>query len=129
VTLRRQLLLATAPLALAVALLGALAVRTVTSLGRTSDAILADNYRSVLAAQRMKEALERIDSAALFAASGEPVRARAQVEEQTGIFDRELRVTEQNITEPGEDVLAAELGARWQDYQTRLAACLAAGRA
>jgi len=129
VTLRRQLLLATAPLALAVALLGALAVRTVTSLGRTSDAILADNYRSVLAAQRMKEALERIDSAALFAASGEPVRARAQVEEQTGIFDRELRVTEQNITEPGEDVLAAELGARWQDYQTRLAACLAAGSA
>lgn len=124
--LRRQLLLAAAPLAIAVASLGVLAVRTVTSLGRTGEAILADNYRSVLAAQRMKEAIERLDSAALFAASGEPERARAQVAEQRRVFDEELRVEEENLTEPGEGELAADLRARWETYQAQLAACLAA---
>ena len=61
-TLRRKLLLAQAPLAAVLGILGAIALRTLSDLGQSSERILQDNYRSVLAAQRMKEALERIDS-------------------------------------------------------------------
>ena len=60
-TFRTRLLLAEAPLALALALVGLVAVLTVGQLGRAGEEVLANNYRSVLAAQRMKEALERID--------------------------------------------------------------------
>ena len=50
---------------------GALGDRDVLRLGNKIDVILRENYRSVLAAQRMKEALERMDSAALFAIGGQ----------------------------------------------------------
>lgn len=68
--LRGKLLLAQIPLGLALALVGVVAVSSVRALGISSDQILKENYRSVLAAQRMKESLERIDSAAIFFASG-----------------------------------------------------------
>jgi two-component system, NtrC family, sensor histidine kinase KinB len=68
--LRTKLLLAQVPLALALLVLGAIAITTIGQLGLSSERILKDNYRSVLAAQRMKEAIERMDSAALFIALG-----------------------------------------------------------
>src|SRR6185503_14242390 len=74
-TLRGKLLLALAPLALALALLGGVSLWTVARLGLRSQVILKDNYRSVLAAERMKEALERLDSAALFRLAGRPDQA------------------------------------------------------
>ena len=90
-SLKAKLLLAQAPLALALALLGIFSGAVTTALGQEARLILADNYRSVLAAERMKEALERINSAALvparrpatsavaeIAANREPVRGRAR---------------------------------------------------
>ena len=63
----------------------------------------SDNYRSVLAAQRMKEAIERIDSArAVPASRASASRARAQIDAARRSFESELRVQEGNITEPGE---------------------------
>jgi len=50
-TLRARLLLAQGPLALALLIVAVVAILTASSLGRTGDRILADNYRSVLAAQ------------------------------------------------------------------------------
>src|SRR5581483_8447755 len=64
--LYRKLLLAQAPIGLALALVGIFSALVVSYLGSHSQTILKDNYRSVLAAQRMKEAIERMDSAALF---------------------------------------------------------------
>src|SRR5205823_6235393 len=72
VTLRTKLVLAQLPLAAGLTLLGFVALRTLDALGRSSQRILQDNYRSVLAAQRMKEAVERVDSAAVFRAAGWP---------------------------------------------------------
>jgi len=71
VKLRTRLLLAQVPLALALTVVGAVAVGTLADLGKSGQRVLADNYRSVLAAQRMKESLERIDSAAMFLVIGE----------------------------------------------------------
>ena len=50
---RTQLLLAGVPLAVALVVVGLFAVRSIGFLDRSSQAILAHNYRSVLAAQRI----------------------------------------------------------------------------
>ena len=52
-TLRGKLLGAQAVLAVALALVGLIAVGSVRTLGQATDEILKDNYRSVLAAPRM----------------------------------------------------------------------------
>jgi signal transduction histidine kinase len=117
VTLRRKLLLAQAPLAAVLAVLGAVALRTLSELGHSSERILQANYRSVLAAQRMKESLERIDSAAAFRALGRPDLSDAQAAPDLKRFDDELRVQEQNITEPGEVEATHALRAEWSRYQ------------
>jgi two-component system, NtrC family, sensor histidine kinase KinB len=101
VSLRAKLLWALAPLALVLIALGTISVRGMTSLGEGAELILKDNYRSVLAAQRMKDALERID--------------RGQAE--TRLFDDELLAQEQNITEPGEAEATRELRAAWESYK------------
>ena len=64
-SLRLKLLLAQAPIAAALLLIAIVAVRTTDALGRSAGAILAENYRSVLAAQRMQDAIEDLDRAAL----------------------------------------------------------------
>ena len=74
-TLRGKLVLAQAPLALALVAVGVVSTLTTTRLGERSRLILADNYRSVLAAQRMKESLERLDTKALVVLSGHRAEA------------------------------------------------------
>jgi signal transduction histidine kinase len=116
--LKTKILLAQAPMALALILLGVIAVTTIDRLGSASEKILKDNYRSVLAAQRMKEAIERIDSAALFTVLGQLEKAQQQAASNRKIFESELEVQQNNITEPGEQVATADLAAAWQDYTT-----------
>ena len=123
-TIRARLLLAAAPTALALALLGAFALRAISELGRASQTILAQNYRSVLASQRMKEALERIDSGALFSATGQRERGLAQQAEQRRAFETELRVEEGNITEEGEAEAVGALRRDWDGYRRALDECL-----
>jgi hypothetical protein len=117
VRLQTQLLLASTPLAAGLALLGFVSLRTVDELGRSSQRILQDNYRSVLAAQRMKEAAERIDSAAVFRAAGRPEKADQQAPPNLRKFEEELSVQEHNITEPGEEEATRQLREAWNDYQ------------
>jgi NtrC-family two-component system sensor histidine kinase KinB len=71
-------------------------------LGGASRRIIADNYVSVVAAQQMKESLERQDSAALFTLIGQPGRAQVQLREHRARFDAALERARGNITEPGE---------------------------
>ena len=56
---RAKLLLAVLPLVLAIAGIGALSILTAAQLGENPDAMLRQNYQSVLAAQTMREALAR----------------------------------------------------------------------
>jgi two-component system, NtrC family, sensor histidine kinase KinB len=127
VTVRARLMLAAAPLAFALALVGALAASEAGRLGQTSQAILSDNYRSVLAAQRMKEALERLEDAARAAALGHPELAASGQQEERRNFETALRAEEGNITEPGEAELAKALRTKWEKYEKQLDDCL--GRA
>ncbi len=77
-TLRTKLLLGYAGFVLALGVLGAWSARTLSQMSAVSGRIIAENYDSVVAAQDMKESLERQDSAALFDLLGEHDRARRQ---------------------------------------------------
>ncbi|MBJ6760613.1 HAMP domain-containing protein [Myxococcaceae bacterium JPH2] len=125
-TLRGRLLLAQAPLALALVLLGVMAVVTLGRVGRSGQQILEDNYRSVLATQRMTEQLERMDSAALFIVAGDRERGVAQQAEQRPRLESELRVQEGNITEPGEAEATRRMRVAWERYRTEFDAFLQA---
>src|SRR3989339_91372 len=114
--LKTKLLLAQVPLALALLVLGAIAITTIGQLGAHSEKILKDNYRTVLATQRMKESMERMDSAALFIALGQREEGRKLAWPNRKLFEAELEVQKNNITEPGEQEATAVLSARWQDY-------------
>jgi signal transduction histidine kinase len=114
--LRPKLLLAALPLALALAVVVVVSVLGVDALGQTSGRILQDNYRSVIAAQRMKESIERMDSAALFRVLGSHAKADALVQIHRDAFETELRRQEENLTEAGEDAITARLREGWSRY-------------
>jgi NtrC-family two-component system sensor histidine kinase KinB len=75
-TPRSRLLLGIVPLLAIMVGMGLWAVIMFHRLGSNIDVILRENYRSVLAAQNMKESLERMDSAVLFAIGGQEARGR-----------------------------------------------------
>jgi signal transduction histidine kinase len=118
--LYKKLLLAQAPMAVALAIVGVFSVVVVSFLGTHSQTILKDNYRSVLAAQRMKEAIERMDSAALFLVAGQRQKGIEQAEKYRPVFEAELKVQEGNITEHGEKEFNERLRAAWIEYQAAL---------
>ena len=64
--LRTKLLLGYGGFILALGVLGAWSARTLNQMSAVSGRIISENYDSVVAAQDMKESLERQDSAALF---------------------------------------------------------------
>src|SRR5438552_18388218 len=103
--LRTKLLLGYAGFVLALGLLGAWSARTLSQMSAVSGRIIADNYDSVIAAQDMKESLERQDSAALFALLGQHERARTQLREHRRRFNAAFEKAAHNITEPGESAL------------------------
>ncbi len=71
-------------------------------MGGVSRNIIADNYESVVAAQEMKESLDRQGSAVLLALLGERERAMQQMTENRKRFDAAFQRAANNITEPGE---------------------------
>ncbi len=124
-TLRGRVLLAQAPLALALVLVGVVAVATLSRLGQSGPRVLQENYRSVLAAQEMTAELERMDSAALFILAGERERGLAQQSLHRGRVEAQLRLQEGNVTEPAEDSATARLRGSWRSYVAAYDAFLA----
>ncbi len=115
-TLRTKLLASPAPLAVVLVLLGVASVKTLRSLGESPELILKDNYRSVLATERMIDVVGRLQQVALEQAAGrQPAIAAAELRSQ---FDQELTLQEHNITEAGEDEATAKLRESWQRYLT-----------
>jgi two-component system, NtrC family, sensor histidine kinase KinB len=85
-------------------------------LGGSIDVILRENYRSVIACERMKEALERMDSGALFALAGEAQQGRALVAQNHPRFEEALKIELGNITLPGEGERAERLRQLYAAY-------------
>src|SRR5512138_1156377 len=97
--LRSKLLLGYLVFVVALAALGAWGALRLRDMGGVSKRIISDNYDSVVAAQQMKESLERMDSAAVFFLLGRRDLASAQLSEHRGRFDRAFDTAAHNITE------------------------------
>jgi len=97
-------------------------------LGRSIQVILSENFRSVLAAQDMKESLERMDSGALFSLTGDPAQGRTLVEAYGPRFREALALELSNLTLPGERERAERIAALYERYQAAVEAVLDDGR-
>jgi signal transduction histidine kinase len=120
VSLRAKLLAAMAPLLIAMLVMVVVGSRTTTALGDNSRRILNENYRSVLAAQRMKESIEQIDRECGLVAAGQAALEGTATSSARKRFDDELGVELHNITEPGEAQTADTLRRRWLEYERAL---------
>jgi two-component system, NtrC family, sensor histidine kinase KinB len=116
-SLRARLVLTLVPLLLLVLLLGSLAVAVIYNLGGRIDAILRENYDSVIAMERLNEAVERIDSSFQFAIAGDEKNARQQYAETWPEYMKSLELERENITLPGEADLVRRLDAATATYR------------
>lgn len=101
-SLRVKLLLSYLIFVTALVVLGGWSAWRLREMGSVSRRIISNNYDSVVAAQEMKESLERQDSAALFALLGARNKAIAQLREHRARFDANFQKAANNITEIGE---------------------------
>jgi PAS domain S-box-containing protein len=124
--LRTKLLVGYAGFVFALGVLGTWSARTLSQMSAVSGRIIAENYDSVVAAQDMKESLERQDSAALFDLLGQQDRARRQTGEHRSRFNAAFDKAAANITERGEsDTIRAIRDSR-DEYYRRFDAFLTA---
>lgn len=100
--LRSKLLFSFLTFVAALVVLGGWGAWRLREMGGVSRRIISNNYDSVVAAQEMKESLERQDSAALFALLGAHDKAIAQLREHRARFDQNFEKAANNITEIGE---------------------------
>ena len=123
--MRRRILLGLLPLLILLAVVGGYGIALFTHLGGAVDVILRENYRSIVAAQNMKESAERMDSALLFTLAGEEDLGRKMFEENLPVFERNLKAELNNITIPGEGELARKVEKLHQQYNERAKAFFA----
>lgn len=84
-------------------LAGAWSIYQMRDLGSAFQEILNDNYKSINAAKKMGEALEREDSGVLLLIMGNGEEGRAVIESADRLFQENLGIAGNNITIPGEE--------------------------
>jgi len=90
------------------------------NLGQASDAILRENYRSILAAENMVYAVERQDSAILLILLGYEEEGWKQFRENEGQFFQWLARAKDNITVEGEDKIVSAVEKGYSAYLHRV---------
>lgn len=93
------------------------AVMNLVSLGKATDAILRENYRSILAAENMVDALERQDSAILIVILGDKESGIKQFRDNEAVFIEWLARSKDNITIQGEGELVQNIESRYSNYR------------
>ncbi len=107
--LRTKLVLGFVGLLAILIAVGVESITLLSQLGGSIDVILRENYKSVIACERMKESLERMDSGALFALAGHAPQGSALAREHRPRFEAALETELGNITLPGEGERAERL--------------------
>lgn len=92
------------------------AVLSLLTLGRASEAILRENYRSIQAAENMIDAIERQNSNILLTETGHEEARLAQSRHNEVEFLEWLGRAKDNITLPGEKQIVQTIGLSYQDY-------------
>ena len=128
-SLRTQILLGYGLVFLSAGLVLAWAVVNLLRLGTASDAILSENYRSIEAAEHMRDALERQDSAVLLYVLGSEAEGARQFEANEGRFHRWFGRAEDNVTIPGEQAILAAVDSAYSAYAAAFTGLVEAGGA
>ncbi len=115
-SLRQKLLLGFGGLLLITLIGGIQSIIQFRYLGQSIDVILKENYRSVIACQDMKEALERMDSGILFTFLGYQQEGTDLIRKNEAVFGKALDIELHNITISGEREKAADLKALYAAY-------------
>jgi len=118
--LRQKLSLGFGGLLIIIAIIGFQSILNLTRLGESIDVILKENYRSVIACQQIKEALERIDSGLLFSLLGYSEKGEELINRNKLALEKALQIELNNITVPGEGEKAAQLEGLYGQYKTTL---------
>jgi Signal transduction histidine kinase involved in nitrogen fixation and metabolism regulation len=116
-TLKRKILVGYGIIFTLMVIVFAWAIVNLVSLGKATNAILSENYRSILAAGNMIEMLERQDSAILLMASGEGRKGIAQFRENEVPFLEWLARAKDNITIEGEAELVRSIERAYVAYR------------
>ncbi len=117
-SLRQKLLVGFSGLLLIIAVIGIKNIVQVTDLGGAIDSILKENYRSVIACQAMKEALESMDDGAQSIILGSGKEATQAIDNKTLQFEKALNIELNNITLKGEGEMAHHLQGLYSRYKS-----------
>ena len=118
--IRQKLLIGFGGLLLIIILIGTKSILQVTDLGGAIDAILRENYRSVIACQDMRTALEVIDEGSRLIQLGYRDEGIKSIDKYIPVFEKALKVELNNITEPGEGELASKIKTLFMDYKSKV---------
>jgi NtrC-family two-component system sensor histidine kinase KinB len=116
-TLKKKILIGYGVAFVLMGLVVAWSVTNLVSLGKASKAILSENYRSILAAKNMVDALERQDSGILLIYLGELETGTSQFRENEAVFLEWLARAKDNITIEGEAYLVKTIEADYTVYR------------
>jgi NtrC-family two-component system sensor histidine kinase KinB len=116
-TLKKKILIGYGVVFVLMGLVVVWAVTNLVSLGKASDAILRENYRSILAAENMVDALERQDSGVLLIFLGDSENGIHQYRENEAMFLQWLARAKDNITIQGEGELVQSIEAHYAKYR------------
>jgi two-component system, NtrC family, sensor histidine kinase KinB len=114
--LRQKLSLGFIGLLLIMIVVGVTNVRQIDGLSRDIGMILQENYRSVIACQEMKKALERIDSGVLLTLLGYERKGDKEISDNIDTFLNELELEKNNITIAGEGERVDEIERLFKRY-------------
>jgi len=118
--LRQKISLGFGALLIIILVIGMQSILSLSRLGVSIDVILRENFRSVIACQEMKEALERIDSGILFVLLGHEREGNELIRDNQAAFEKSLQAELGNITLPAEGEKAARLRDLFRQYETDL---------
>jgi len=118
-TLKRKILTGHGVAFVLMGLVVAWAVANLVSLGKATDAILNENYRSILAAENMVDALERQESGILLVLLGDGEQGIAQFRDHEAVFLEWLTRAKDNITIEGEAALLRTIETDYAAFRRR----------
>jgi methyl-accepting chemotaxis protein len=87
------------------------------SIGSSVQSILDENYKSIHAAKRMKDALEREDSGILLLILGKWEEGRKIINSADSMFNQEIQVAYNNVTIEGEKMHLDSVKSRYAVYK------------
>lgn len=109
--LGNKIILAQAPIGVILVLIMLIFIIAINTIGNRAQKILANNFASIIAVQKMKESLEGIHSLIL-SKSGLPSIKKFEIQ-----LDGQLNRKARNIAEPGEAETLRELQGQWRQYK------------